>query len=139
MKKEVSLTVEDVVALIDQQIRYWVGQEQADAFSGQTGERSRAKLEELRHLRAEISASDELQEIEARLHAATEGPWHRGQGYEQEDPGHYIYSAQDNIGLIVYADAEGIIREVDREFIAHAPSDIRWLLDEVKRLRGNDE
>lgn len=63
--------------------------------------------------------SDRLQEIRARLDAATPGPWVPV--------------------LINGVESPGIRNPVptwaQNDLIAHAPADIAWLLDEVERLR----
>lgn len=74
---------------------------------------------------------DRLQEIRARLDAATPGPW-------QYHP--------DPIGALCGPDGRNIITPYagygdssdwpDINLIAHAPADIAWLLDEVERLRN---
>ncbi len=44
---------------------------------------------------------DDLREGIAIAKAATPGPWDTGRGYEQDDPGNYVYSK--NRGLIIFA------------------------------------
>lgn len=73
---------------------------------------------------------DRLQEIRARLDAATPGPWEVWENGtmvcapDRDAPGAYhdIALAFSSLG--------------DQHLIAHAPADIAWLLDEVERLRG---
>ena len=67
-----------------------------------------------------------LSEIQARLNAATEGPWwtgmHDGFSYTVEGP---------------EADSHPVAQRLindDATFIAHAPADIAFLLSEVSRL-----
>jgi len=72
---------------------------------------------------------DRLAEIRARLDAATPGPWTP----EETQRGHDIWwqpgeGMRDGRVANVYV-------ERDAHFIAHAPADIAWLLDEVERLR----
>lgn len=72
---------------------------------------------------------ERLQEIRARLDAATPGPWKRDR--------HEILTVDvdDETGWeTCIADAYG--DPADADLIAHAPDDLRWLLDEVERLRS---
>ena len=70
----------------------------------------------------------DLQAIEARLEAATPGPWSRS-GY---DVGQVVYGPGGQPDLIGPISTNSDIE--DAEFIAHAPEDIRALIDEVGRL-----
>ena len=91
----------------------------------------------------------DLQAIEARLAAATPGPW-KAQDFvaaPTEDAGSAVVK-QGNGGLVAYALRSGAVEhewydkpqcDADAEFIAHAPADMRALLDEVERLRGQVE
>ena len=74
--------------------------------------------------------TDRLTEIEARLGAATLGPW------SVNNPSTDVYEIRDADDLLV-ADIDDIGSEDDvcAEFIAHSPEDIKWLVEEVKRLR----
>ena len=72
----------------------------------------------------------DLQAIEARLAAATPGPWSRS-GY---DVGQVVYGPGGQPDLIGPISTNSDIE--DAEFIAHAPKDIRALLAEVGRLSG---
>ena len=67
-----------------------------------------------------------LEEIEARANAATAGPWSETDDYIQkvEPP----WSASHD------AIAHDVMRDEDRIFIAHARSDIPWLLARIKAL-----
>lgn len=77
-------------------------------------------------------------EIEARLRAATPGPW-EAIGFDNKAR-HIVWVGDDGdeeVGDI------GVIRSEDAALIAHAPADLRALLDalaeraaEIKRLRG---
>lgn len=72
--------------------------------------------------------TDRLQEIRARLNAATPGPWHR-----HDDEPWVTNSATPPMRII----ATGLRGQRENaELIAHAPADIAWLLDEVERLRS---
>ena len=87
----------------------------------------------------------DLQAIEARLAAATPGPW-KAQDFvaaPTEDAGSAVVK-QGNGGLVAYALRSGAVEhewydkpqcDADAEFLAHAPDDIRALLDEVKAVR----
>ena len=87
----------------------------------------------------------DLQAIEARLAAATPGPW-KAQDFvaaPTEDAGSAVVK-QGNGGLVAYALRSGAVEhewydkpqcDADAEFLAHAPEDIRALLDEVKAVR----
>ena len=87
----------------------------------------------------------DLQAIEARLAAATPGPW-KAQDFvaaPTEDAGSAVVK-QGNGGLVAYALRSGAVEhewydkpqcDADAEFIAHAPADMRALLDEVKAVR----
>ena len=79
----------------------------------------------------------DLQAIEARLEAASPGPW-TAQPFEDE--GSPIVGSGHEVGLVAYALRAGAVCdkwydkpqcEADSEFIAHAPEDIRALLAEV--------
>ncbi len=65
----------------------------------------------------------EIQEIEARLAAATPGPWSRS-GY---DVGQVVYGPGGQPDLIGPISTNSDIE--DAEFIAHAPEDMKLLLD----------
>ncbi len=76
--------------------------------------------------------SDRLAEIRGRLEAATPGPWwHTNDGWIMAEGGLTIQhwnsdKLQDGIKF-------GNPKDID--FIANAPTDIRYLLDEVERLQ----
>ena len=87
----------------------------------------------------------DLQAIEARLAAATPGPWKTQDFVDAppEDAGSAVVK-QGNGGLVAYALRSGAVEhewydkpqcDADAEFIAHAPEDIRALIDEVKAVR----
>jgi len=69
--------------------------------------------------------TDRLQEIRARLDAATPGPWII---YEDEETGQL--DPWDDEGMHPILDSQS-----NADLIAHAPADIAWLLDEVERSR----
>lgn len=78
-----------------------------------------------------------IQEIKARLEAATPGPW-----WWEDD----ILCANEPYVVVVkpwfdddkYENTVHVFKH-DAEFIANAPTDIRYLLDEVKRLTEENE
>lgn len=90
-------------------------------------------------------SEEELELIEARLNAATDGPWEpfvegrdhvagddfirTGGGMNDEAPDMYVQLA--------FPDRPGVVPAptADLDFIAHARQDIRRLIDEVRRLR----
>jgi len=104
-------------------------------------------------------SAQQLAEIEARLKAATPGPWTWGDGWRD-----LIYLGPDQFeGADKYADLQLTGRdqrtiigiridhyepiwdtatpadepnEADREFIAHAPADVAALVEHVKALRA---
>lgn len=69
---------------------------------------------------------EELQEIEARANAATEGPWDAclSSGVCRAPPGEDHHSSIGHIRT-----------KQDQEFIAHARTDVPKLVAEVRRLR----
>lgn len=84
-----------------------------------------------------------LNEIEARLNAATPGQWWiEGAEYDCGFPctpdgclGHYSKVKSILHGPEGNEDDLDFKREEDARFIANAPTDIRWLLDENARMR----
>ena len=77
---------------------------------------------------------NEIQEIEARLAAATPGPWDVETIPETGESRVFVRSNTGDPMLDVSVAPHGV-RAEDAEFIAHAPEDIRALLDEVKAVR----
>lgn len=84
-----------------------------------------------------------LDEIQARLSAATPGPW-KAQNLEQEHGHGGIFwvsvDRPDEIKTVAEVDAnddgvEAIWRFADAEFIANAPADIAFLLAELRKAR----
>lgn len=71
-------------------------------------------------------------EIKARLEAATEGKWDNSTNERSEHPS-VIYTDIDDEGSLIVAECRTV---KDGDFIAHAPTDIKWLLEEVNRLRN---
>jgi hypothetical protein len=74
--------------------------------------------------------TDRLQEIRARLDAATPGPW---QDVDRDDPA-WIRVMQPREFPNEWTTIATCGFCSDARFIAHAPADIAWLLDEVARL-----
>ena len=71
-----------------------------------------------------------LTEIQARVEAATEGPW--------DDQPNWTDTARvvlNGDGEALW-DAVGLMADADADFIAHAREDIPALLAEIDRLRG---
>jgi len=62
-----------------------------------------------------------LNEIEARANAATEGPWAASSGY-----------VESGTATIVECSDPLPFDQVNAEFIAHARTDVPWLLEKVK-------
>ena len=77
---------------------------------------------------------NEIQEIEARLEAATQGPWDVETIPETGESRVIVRSNTGDPMLDVSVAPHGV-RAEDAEFIAHAPEDIRALLDEVKAVK----
>ena len=81
----------------------------------------------------------DLDAIEQRANAATEGPWEAG---DDDWDGGYIRMPADGFGVAYIATHiqqgadEGC---ADAEFIAHARADVPALLAEVRRLRADAE
>lgn len=78
--------------------------------------------------------AEQLSAIKERAAKAMPGPWYRGESYEQMYPGYYVASEAN--GLIVLAEEEGILRDEDVQFIAHAREDVPALVAEVERLQS---
>jgi hypothetical protein len=112
---------------------------------------------DLRAIREEIIAAGEadppapapapgqeldLAEIEARLKAATPGPWHFNRDYEviegvMNDGPHWELDtpSMEHIGFIAIPNAPYPADEYNIELIANAPTDIAALIKEVKYQR----
>jgi hypothetical protein len=79
----------------------------------------------------------DLAAIEARLKAATPGPW----GYKAGFLKHYVFSldAQEDFGISLqelhWNDGHEVPAAANAQFIANAPTDIAALISEMKRLR----
>lgn len=86
---------------------------------------------------------EHLQEIEDRLTDATPGPWEYDENRHTHDCPVYTKGAIEQYDYIgpkwggVVGSSEWIwLERTDGEFIAAAPTDIRDLIDEVRRLRA---
>ena len=85
-----------------------------------------------------MSAADRLDEIEARANAATEGPWTPDEYTEVDPDGFYELSrviAPDPDGddwCAIGVVHTGILRP-DADFIAHARTDVPWLIEQVRK------
>jgi hypothetical protein len=78
--------------------------------------------------------SERLAEIEARVEAATEGPWKQGNDAPRSSFG--VWSGP--LGLVCSTDSsssDAPQAQANASFLAHARSDIPWLLERVKELR----
>lgn len=83
-------------------------------------------------------------EIAARLKAATPGPWRAKQMNHAEDaPWFFVLDAQGRGPVVetVIAQTKYLVtpeaeQRADVEFIAHAPTDIAWLLERADALAG---
>ena len=67
-----------------------------------------------------------LNEIEARANAATEGPWFPNRYSDDWE----VCGELDDNGNPALVASEAV--ETDAEFIAHARTDVPWLLEQVK-------
>lgn len=80
---------------------------------------------------------DRYEEVEKRLKAISPGFW-----YSSLEPGGYfVYACQPCSEIQIAAVCGGEFSatseraDEDSDFIANAPSDLRWCLKEIKRLR----
>ena len=76
---------------------------------------------------------DRLAQIEARLSAATPGPWRIGYWSPDEPEVNAILAEEQT--FVVCAD-EDPIKPADAALIAHAPDDLRYLLDALAAERA---
>lgn len=77
----------------------------------------------------------DLAAIRARLAAATEGPW--SQRHYPDDVGIKVFSTVPHrrVGVrLIIAGWGHVLRKADADLIAHAPTDLAALCDEVERL-----
>lgn len=84
----------------------------------------------------------DLEPIEARLNAATPGPWWLLNEYtepHQDGDEWHIYARVGNRVPRVVDNTEDQLTWPDAEFIAHAPTDVAALIAEVRRLRDEME
>lgn len=87
---------------------------------------------------------DRTEEIRERLSKATKGPWVYDKSRDTHDSCIHTADAKEEYGYIgtgrgcVVGSSEWIwIEDADGEFIAHARSDIEYLLAEIDRLKDN--
>ena len=84
----------------------------------------------------------DLDAIEARANAATEGPWLRREGHAEIDGQNYaevLIPGRVECGSYCYGGTstiEGDRLDADLAFIAHARADVPALVAEVRRLRA---
>lgn len=80
-----------------------------------------------------------LEEIKARVEAATDGPWEWiGKDLETKDykgPSILEFECETSFGLSG-ASPNLLAKESDKEFIVHAREDIPYLLDRIKDLEA---
>lgn len=78
--------------------------------------------------------TDRLQEIRARLDAATpgRGPWRADADFQSENPTLRVITGTypDTVRMVA-----ATLDAAETKFIAHAPADIAWLLAEIDALR----
>ena len=79
---------------------------------------------------------DRLAEIRSRLDAATPGPWTNDLEWDEVDA---IVVPKIKYFDPYRACVARVGNPPNADLIAHAPADIAYLLDEVERLRANDE
>lgn len=82
---------------------------------------------------------ERLEEIRARVAAATDGPW--GEYHQDYNAGWYsdgVYSQDKGQWIIAANNAACAVKATpaDRAFIAHARSDIPYLLDQLTQAQG---
>ena len=76
--------------------------------------------------------SKRLSAICARIEAATPGPWE-----QTHEPGsHQVYGAEPKGGVTSGEWICECATTIDQDFIAHARSDVPWLLEQVERLQA---
>lgn len=78
----------------------------------------------------------ELKEIEARADAASNGPWRAVDLRHQRGGQIRIFPAMGEGYILANVLAKGDRPEADAEFIAHAPTDVRALLAEIRELQA---
>ena len=85
-----------------------------------------------------MSAADRLNEIEARASAATEGPWVYGGKNRIATPVIDVdeadWGGEELSGYAIHAQQDtGAWRYADAEFMAHARTDVPWLIEQVRK------
>ena len=80
--------------------------------------------------------SNRLAEIQERLSKATPGPW---KVYPYPPYGYGNPAEQRCMNIIdSNFDEIGFVTKDDADFLVHVPEDIRFLLDEIKKLQGTE-
>lgn len=75
-----------------------------------------------------------INEIRERLNKATQGPWtFAGESVCE------IWAGDNNVVVGSTMDGGGIMFDCDGDFIANAPEDIKFLLDEIEKLNAELE
>lgn len=77
---------------------------------------------------------ERLQAIEARLTAASPGPWEIAQPQETGGWGLCIKAGMNFIARMPGRERQP--KEANADFIANAPADIAYLLEEIRRLKA---
>lgn len=78
----------------------------------------------------------ELEAIEARANAATPGPWFDIDQFEEDYP--VEIALTNDPGKYGHEQKRSEFTDADRDFIAHARTDIPTLVAEVRRLRAEN-
>lgn len=81
--------------------------------------------------------SDRVEEIRARLDAATPGPWgtderYHGKVYCDDSLGSMVADTGSRYTIAITREKEA----ANADLIAHAPADLAWCLAEIERLRA---
>jgi hypothetical protein len=82
---------------------------------------------------------ERLAEIEKRCNAATAGPWRTAMSYKKEHYGPLVAAVAPGHHIQAENCSGGTYPNTDMDFIAHARTDIPDLLNEIKRLREEEE
>lgn len=76
----------------------------------------------------------QLADIRARAETATDGPWER---YEKYGPNFFACTSGSYLrGVGTFNFGDGTDADADEQFVTHAVEDVRALLAEVERLKG---
>ncbi|MEU7597524.1 hypothetical protein AB0B79_31505 [Streptomyces sp. NPDC039022] len=77
-------------------------------------------------------ADDRLTQIKARVEAATPGPWH----VDRHEPSLSRLVRSHDGTLDIDFGYVGNCTQPDAEFVAHAPDDVQWLVNQLERARS---